>query len=407
MDLKYPPGSEEFRTEIRGFLDEHLLDSWTGVGALDPDALNEFIPQWRSVLAENGLLAPHWPEKHGGRGLSVVEQSILIEEFVRRGAPHQPAANDPFGINLLGPTLLAWGTPEQHDYFLPRTLSGEIRWAQGYSEPEAGSDLFGLRTRAERTETGWRVNGQKIWQTAGVTANWIFMLVRTDPDLERGRGISFLLLPLDQEGVEVRGITNMAGQVEFSEVFFTDAIASHDHLVGPLNGGARVALTLLGFERGASGIAASLRNRLELDRIWSLATSQGRADDPRIRERLAECLADVHAQRSVAVKIMTMAANGEDPGALSSVVKLIASTYRQSATELALDLVGNAVNDLDGGEPQEMLQPQSLGFDADSSVAWLSDFLNARAISIYGGSSEIQRNTIAEQILGLPRDKRS
>ncbi|MGY4099370.1 acyl-CoA dehydrogenase family protein [Nocardia sp. R16R-3T] len=406
MDLSFPPAAEDFRKEVQAFLGEHLPATWAGAGALPPDELATFTEQWRAILAKDGLLAPHWPEKYGGRGLSVFEQSVLIEEFVRRGVPHLPAPNDPFGINLLGPTLLRWGTPEQRDYFLPRTLSGEIRWAQGYSEPEAGSDLFALRTRAEPAKQGWRVSGQKIWQTAGVTANWIFTLVRTDPSEQRGRGISFLLIPLEQNGVDVRGITNMAGQVEFSEVFFDSAYTARDNLVGPVHGGAQVALTLLGFERGASGIAAALRNRLELDRIRSLAGACGRAEDPGIRERLAQCLADVHAQRSLAMKVLSMAASNEDPGALTSVVKLVASTYRQSVTELAIDLVGNGLNDLQGAEPQEMLQPQSLGFDSDSSVAWLSDFLNGRAISIYGGSSEMQRNTIAEQILGLPRDKR-
>ena len=407
MDLTYPSKAEDFRKDLRAFLDDHLPEGWQGIGALTAEESTSFLTVWRWLLVENSLLAPHWPEKHGGRGLSVLEQSILIEEFVRRGLPHLPAPNDPFGINLLGPTLLAWGSPEQQDFFLPRTLSGEIRWAQGYSEPDAGSDLFSLRTQAVRTDEGWRINGQKIWQTAGVTANWIFALVRTDPELPRGRGISFLLIPLDQKGVEVRGITNMAGQEEFSEVFFTDAIARHDHLVGSVNQGARVALTLLGFERGASGVAKALQNRLELDRLWTIAQSRGRDNDPRIRQRVAQCLADVHAQRSLATKVMAMAAGGNELGALTSAAKLIASTYRQNVTELAMDLVAGDVNDLKGVQAREMLEPQPRGFDADSSAAWLSDFLNARATSIYGGSSEIQRNTIAEHILGLPREKRS
>jgi len=406
MNRIRPVHGEEFRGELVDFLGQQLDAGFAGVGALPEDELPAFLESWRAALVEHALLAPHWPTEHGGRGLSVVHHSILIEEFARRGVPHLPHPNDGFGINLLGPTVLACGTKEQQAYFLPRTLTGELRWAQGYSEPEAGSDLFALRTGAQLTQDGWRINGQKVWQTAGVSANWMFALVRTDPTLERGRGISLVLLPLDQPGVEVRGISNMAGQVEFAEVFLTNALAQADHVVGEVNGGARVALTMLGFERGTSGIAAAIRNRQELSRLAELARHRGRDQDPVVRDRLARCLAAVHAQRSLAEKVLGRAAADIEVGPLSSVVKLTASTYRQLATELAVDLIGGHLNDLQGPPPQEMLMPQSLGFDATSTNAWLSDFLNARAISIYGGSTEIQKNTIAEQILGLPRDTR-
>jgi len=406
MDLRPSAAAETFREELRDFLARELPASWAGVGALSLEDRETFLHAWRQKLVDASLLAPHWTPDHGGRGLSVVEQSILIEEFVRAGVPHLPHDNDGFGLNLLGPTLLHWGTDDQKAEFLPRTLTGDIRWAQGYSEPEAGSDLFSLKTRAVRTNEGWRVTGQKVWQTAGVTANWLFLLVRTDPDLPRGRGISLILLPTDQPGVEVRGIANMAGQVEFSEVHLDGAVASNEHVVGGLNNGARVALTLLGFERGAGGLAAALRNRLELDRLAALARSTGQADDPTIRERLGRAAGAVRNQRAIALRSLAAASQGAETGALSSVTKLMASTYRQLATEIAVDLLGPHMNDLSGPAPHELLQPQPRGFDPTSARAWWSDFMNARAISIYGGSSEVQRNTIGEQMLGLPREPR-
>lgn len=406
MDLTYPHEVESFRDEICAFLQSSLPSGWAGLGALAEVDREQFLNQWRKNLVEHGLIAPHWPQQYGGRGLSVLEQSVLTEEFVKAGVPQQPHPNDGFGMNLLGPTLLHWGTDRQKEEFLAPTVRGDIRWAQGYSEPGAGSDLFALSTKAVRTEQGWRVTGQKVWQTAGITANWLFALVRTDPAQVRGKGISLMLIPVDQPGVEIRGIRNMAGQVEFSEVFFDGAHVDHTHVVGGENNGAKVALTLLGFERGAGGMAAAARNSIELNRIVELSRKLGRFDEPAVQERVGRCLTAVYTQRAIALKVVAAAAAGESLGAMSSIVKLVASTYRQQATELAIDILGQQLNDLGGDNPIELLQPQPLGFDPLSTETWLSDFMNARAISIYGGSSEVQRNTIGEQMLGLPREPR-
>ncbi len=202
--------------------------------ALDRSAYDARAEDWRKALLEIGWLAPAWPKSYGGGGLSVGEQSILSEELTKAGLPRNPRPTDGLGIGLLGPTLLAWGTPEQKEYFLDRTLSGEIRWAQGYSEADAGSDLFSLRTRAVLDGGEWVVDGAKIWQTAGMYANWIFLLARTNPAAEKAKGLSFLLVPVDQPGVEVRPIKNMACLTDFASFTFTGARTAASNLVGGL-----------------------------------------------------------------------------------------------------------------------------------------------------------------------------
>src|SRR4051794_23365051 len=204
VDLSYPAESERYRESIRATLHSLLPSGWRGLGALSPSEAKEFATSWRAALRDNGLLAPHWPVEYGGGGLSLLEQSILAEELTAVGAPQYPEPNDSISLVLFAPTMLHFGSEEQKARFLPGTLSGEYKWAQGYSEPEAGSDLFSLRTRAVRDGDTWRVSGQKIWQTAGTWANWIFTLVRTDPTSQGGHGLSFLLMPLDQPGITVR-----------------------------------------------------------------------------------------------------------------------------------------------------------------------------------------------------------
>src|ERR1700739_925488 len=210
---------DAFRSRVRSLIADFVPPQWQGIGALNADDRGVVLTRWRECLRDHGLLAAGWPTRYGGAGLGVAEESILAEECVLAGLPSTPHPNDAFGFGLLGPTLLHWGDDAQKEYFLPRTISGEIRWAQGYSEPEAGSDLFGLRTPAVARDDQSIINGHKIWQTAGLTANWIFALVRTDPAAVRSRAISFLLIPLDQPGVEVRGIKNIAGITDFDDAF--------------------------------------------------------------------------------------------------------------------------------------------------------------------------------------------
>ncbi|MGK2852820.1 MAG: acyl-CoA dehydrogenase family protein, partial [Microbacteriaceae bacterium] len=223
MDLIYPPEAEEYRTRLRATIQKNLPADWKGLGAIqNKEERAAFLKKWRKVLGDEHLLAVSWPKEYGGAGLTAVEQVVIAEEFARAGVP-SGSENDMFGINLLGNTLTVWGTEEQKAHFLPRILSGEDRWCQGYSEPGAGSDLAGLRTSAVLENGEWVINGSKIWTSAGHLADWIFVLVRTDPDAAKHAGISLLLVPMKQPGVEVKPIINMAGDHIFNQVFFTDA----------------------------------------------------------------------------------------------------------------------------------------------------------------------------------------
>jgi alkylation response protein AidB-like acyl-CoA dehydrogenase len=407
LDLTYTQAAEEFRAEVRSFLGDNLPEDWAGLGTLPAQDRTAFLTSWRETLRTNRMLAPWLPEQYGGRGLGVLGQSVLAEEFVRAGVPLMPAPNDGLGFMLLAPTLLHWGTERQKAHFLPRLMSGEHCWAQGFSEPGAGSDLFSLATSARRDGEQWIVNGQKVWQTAGVTANWIFALVRTDTEATRSRGISFMLIPLDQPGVEVRGITNMAGRVELAAVFFDDARAPADSVVGGVNNGATVALTLLGYERGAGGTASAATLALELQRLVDLARAKGRSGDPLVRQAVATCCEKVHVLRCLGLRGLTAGASGAAPGPESSILKLFTAEYRKTVTELAVLVLGGDALAPEGAASLEALVPQPLGFDPTSARGWVDDFLHARAGTIYGGSSQVQRDTIAEQILGLPREPRS
>jgi alkylation response protein AidB-like acyl-CoA dehydrogenase len=407
MDLTYTPADEAFRARVKEFIACNVPEGWHGWGALDRPASEAWAEAWRSTLLQAGWLAPAWPAEYGGGGLSVSEQSILSEELTKAGLPQSPRPSDGFGLGLLGPTLLAWGTPDQKDYFLARTLSGEIRWAQGYSEPDAGSDLFSLRTRAVLDRDEWVIDGTKVWQTAGMYANWIFLLARTSPGAERAKGLSFLLVPVDQPGVEVRPIKNMAGLTEFASFTFTGARTAAANIVGGEGNGAKVALTLLGFERGAGGVAAAAAYSIELDRLIALARHHSRNTDPVIRQRIAACWSKVQIIRYLGLRALSAGIDGRPPGPESSIVKMYGAEYHKEITELAMDIAGMAGIAPDGMPSAASLGADPLGVDPLSVSSWSTVFLLARAGTIYGGSSQIQRNTIAEQILGLPREPRT
>jgi alkylation response protein AidB-like acyl-CoA dehydrogenase len=395
----------EFRRTVVEFLGRALPGDWAGVGALAAQERREFLDRWRRTLAENGYLGCAWPTAYGGAGYDLVRQSVVQEEFARAGVPHLPWPTDGFSFNLIAPVLLHWGTEEQKRHYLPRMISGEHRWCQGYSEPDAGSDLFNLRTRATRDGDDWVLDGQKTWQTAGTEANWIFVLARTGTREERAKGLSLLLVPLDQVGVTVRPIRTMTGQAEFSEVFFDCARTRVADTVGPVGEGARVALTLLGFERGTASGALHVAHRLELERLVALARRRGRAGDPLVRQRLAWCYGRVEALGQLSRRILARAAGGGPPGPESSVLKLYVSEYHARLTELAVDILGMDAAVASGAPSVAQLGPDPLG-SPNTALAWVQKFMIARAATIYGGSSQIQRSTIGERVLGLPREPR-
>lgn len=404
MDITYPAEAEQYRSEIRALLESNLPEDWRGIGSL-PDAEQvEFLKVWRKVLSQNNLLAVSWPKEYGGGGLSDLEQVVLNEELMRLGVP-EGTENDSLGLKLLGNTITVLGTDEQKDYFLPRMLSGEHVWCQGYSEPEAGSDLAGMRTRAVLDGDEWVINGQKTWTSAGSNANWIFAIVRTDPTAAKHRGLSFLLVPMDQPGVEVRPIVNAAGYVAFNEVFFTDARTAKANVLGEVNGGWTTANMLLGFERGVRATTDSVRFGREVERMIELARERGLSDDPHIRSELAWCWSRVQTMRFRGYRALTKLLSGGVPGVDGSFSKVIWSEFFQRYTELGMEILGlEALAPTGQGNGGILVTPQP-GTE-NSSNCWTDIALYARAATIYGGSSQVQRNIIGEQLLGLPKEPR-
>ncbi|WP_205873119.1 acyl-CoA dehydrogenase [Mycobacterium camsae] len=404
MDITYPPEAEAFRERIRGFLREHLPAGWSGPGALAPTARDEFARQWRQLLADNGLVAVSWPKEYGGAGLSAISQAVLDEEFARAGAP-EGLENDLLGIQLLGNTLIALGSEEQKAHYLPRILSGEDRWCQGFSEPEAGSDLASVRTRAVLDGGEWTLTGQKIWTSAGPTANWIFVLARTDPDGPKHAGLSMLLVPMDQPGVVVRPIVNAAGHASFSEVFLTGARTPAANVIGQVGDGWRVAMTLLGFERASQVTTAAINFGRELDRLCELARDRGMHGNPLIRDALAWCYSRVQIMRYQGYRGLTALIAGHRPGPEAAISKVVWSEFFQRYTELAIEILSlEALGGQGAGNGAALIVP-AVG-TPNSAACWLDELLYARAATIYAGSSQIQRNVIGEQLLGLPREPR-
>ncbi len=401
MDPTYTEEAEAFRTRIKDFLDTNLPPGWAGYGAMSVEDAFEWTADWRQKLAANGLLAPSWPTEYGGGGMSELEQVILAEEFEKAGAP-TGAGNDAFSIQMVGNTILHWGTEEQKAHFLPRIISGEDVWCQGYSEPDAGSDLGGLGCKAVLDGDEWVINGQKIWTSAGQYANWIFVLCRTDPDAPKHRGISFLLCPMEQPGVEVRPITMISGDDEFNETFFTDARTHKDNVIGGVNAGWAVAMTLLGYERGEAAATQPIMFKAEWEKLAAKAQETGANTDPVLRDRLASTYIEVEIMRYLGMGTLTRFLGGAQPGPAESAFKLYWSEYHKRLTELALDVIG----------PDAMIAEPSAkkAFHSDAPGSpndpgsWLGAFYNARAGTIYAGTSQVQRNILGEMVLGLPKE---
>ena len=404
MQPTYSADAEAYRQKVQAFLAEKLPSNWGGIGGLEGDALTNFVTEWRGTLYEAGYLAPGWPVEYGGAGLSALEQVILAEEFVKAGVP-TGGPNDVFGIQMLGNTLLLQGSDEQKAHYLPRILSGEDTWCQGYSEPNAGSDLANVGLKAELDGDQWILNGQKIWTSAGHLADHIFTLARTDPDAPKHKGISFLLVDMRQPGVEVRPIKMISGDSEFNEVFYTDAVTEKENVVGGVNDGWRVAMTLLGFERGEAAATGPIRFQAEVDRLLILAKERGVADDPVIRQKLAWAYGQVQIMRYNGMRVLTQFLQGHHPGPDAAISKLYWSEYHQIVTELAVDIFGAEGMTISGREPSSSFSADDAGAP-NTTGSWVNTFLNARAGTIYAGSSQIQRNIIGEMVLGLPKEPR-
>jgi hypothetical protein len=395
-----------FRTEVQAFIAELVPAGWHGIGALDNTEHAAFRATARAALAERGWVAPNWPTEYGGAGLGARELVVLVEELTGAGIPFG-SDNDAFGISMLGNTMLRWSTPELCARFLPKIVSGEYVFAQGFSEPGAGSDLAGLALRAVADGDRWVLNGQKLWSSGAHRANWMFVLARTTPAEDdpgrRHRGISMLLVPLDQPGVEVRPIRNITGDTDFNEVFFDDATTERALVVGEVGRGWAVAMTLLGFERGETALHAPIRFAAELRRLIELTRERGRHADPDIRRRVAYCHIQVEQLRAHGARTAAKLIAGEEPGPEAATFKLLWSEYHRVVTELAMDVLG-----LDALAPTGRPSPNWYQTDdpgaPNSSASWASVYLNARAGTIYAGSSQVQRGIVGELLLGLPKE---
>jgi len=410
MDLTYPPEAEEFRVEIRRWLEDNLPEGWFGDGfEMTDDERAAWLQEWTSKLFEGGWICATWPEEYGGKGLTTMQGVVLAEEFARAGAPMR---GDFFGDTLVGPTILQWGTEEQKKAFIPGILSGTIAWCQGFSEPDAGSDLASLKTTAELDGDEWVINGQKIWTTQGFVADYVFVLCRTDRDAPKHKGISYLLCPMHQEGVEVRPIRQIDGAAEFAEVFFTNARCPKDNVVGGLNNGWAVAMTTLGFERGTSATTGYRRFENELRGIIARAEENGAINDPLIRQRVAAAWSKVQIMRINGLRSLAVVLTGKkDKGvsALGATNKIFWSEYHQEVMELAMDVLGMSGQTL-LGEPGEEESVPGYGRrpvnEEYPANALQSSFFFSRSETIWGGTAEIQRNIVGERVLGLPKEPR-
>ncbi|WJV48038.1 acyl-CoA dehydrogenase family protein [Streptomyces flavofungini] len=410
MDFEFGAADEAFRREAREWLRERLTGEFAGAaGRGGPGSEHErgdVRRAWERELGRGGWIGIGWDTGRGGdrgtgqgaagsaygaRRATLTQQVVWAEEYARVRAPGRCGH---IGENLLAPTLLAHGSKEQQDEFLPGIARGETLWCQGYSEPGAGSDLAGLRTTAVRDADGtYRITGQKIWTSLAHEADWCFVLARTEPGSRRHHGLSFLLLPMDQPGhIDVRPIRQLTGTSEFNEVFFDGARACAAHVVGGEGNGWRVAMGLLGFERGVSTLAQQIGFAEELGRVVQEALRGGTAADPVLRDRLVRQWAELRVMRWNALR--TLGSGGGVAGA-PSVAKLLWGGWHQRLGELAMAVRGSAAAvgpaDWSAESPYELDALQRL-------------FLFSRADTIYGGSDEIQRNIIAERVLGLPRE---
>jgi alkylation response protein AidB-like acyl-CoA dehydrogenase len=384
--------TEDFRAEVREWLDEHLSGGFAAIRGLGgPGSEHVAFEErraWDRHLAEHGWTCLGWPEEHGGRGLSLEQQVVFHEEYARADAP---ARVNHLGEELLGPTLVAFGTDEQQRRFLPRIRAVEELWCQGYSEPGAGSDLAAVSTRATRDGDGWVLDGQKVWTSMAHLADWCFVLARTEPGSRRHHGLSFLLVPMDQPGVEVRPIRQLTGTSEFNEVFFSGARTSADLVVGEPGEGWRVAMALLGFERGVSTIGQQVGFARELAGVVALARANGTYDDPAIQERIAEATVGLEVMRANVLRTLAdNLADDEVDRGQDNIAKLVWAGWHRGLGELAMDVLGS-----------EGLTVEAAPYEPSR---WQRLFLFSRADTIYGGSDEIQRNILAERVLGLPRE---
>ena len=390
MKLTFSKEDELFREEIAAWLKANLVGEFEQLkfrgGPGDEHMFPDERKRWEQKLAEGGWTCVGWPKEHGGRGASIEQQVIFFEEYARAGAPGRVGH---IGEGLAGPTIIAFGSDEQKQKYLPAIVSGKELWCQGYSEPSAGSDLANVKTKARLDEASgkWMINGQKVWTSLAHESDWCFVIARTDPDSVAHKGLGFFLVSMHQPGVTVRPIEQLTGTSEFNEVFFDDAVA--EDIVAAPGDGWKVAMTLLGFERGVSTLGQQMLFQNELDEIVRIAKANGAAKDPVLRQRIAEAHTGLRLMRYNAMRMLSDASGGTLQKA-ALVYKLHWASWHRNLGALAMDVLGPEAEMLESG-PYNLTRLQSM-------------YLFTRSDTIYGGTNQIQRNIIAERGLGMPKE---
>jgi alkylation response protein AidB-like acyl-CoA dehydrogenase len=390
VDFRWSAEDEAFRGEVRSWLKEHLVGEYaalgSGGGPADETGWDVRL-EWEKKLGQAGWIGLGWPKAYGGKEATITQQLIFNEEYAKANAPARVSF---FGEGLLGPTLIAFGSEEQKQRFLPGILRCKELWCQGFSEPDAGSDLANVKTRAILDGDEWVVNGQKVWTTLAHHSDWIFAVCRTDPEAPKHKGLSFILLPMDQPGIDVKPLKQLTGSAEFNEVFFTDARASADLVVGNINEGWKVAMGTLGFERGTAFLAQQLHFQHECEQVIDYAKKHDLSGDPIVRQKLADAWIGVQIMKYNGFRSITkMLATGSPPPE-ASISKLYWSHWHRHLGELEMELMG-PWSEVLAGPNYELEEFQA-------------SFLLSRAETIYTGSTEIQKNIIGERVLGLPRE---
>jgi alkylation response protein AidB-like acyl-CoA dehydrogenase len=389
MKLGFSPADELFRQECADWLNDQMAGEFCDIkGITKLTASPERRKEWEQQLAAHKWSCIGWPEEWGGRNASLAHQVIFAEEYARAGVPGRV---NHIGVELAGPTLLAFGTEAQKQRFLPDIAAGKTIFCQGFSEPGAGSDLASVRTKAKLDGGEWVVNGQKIWTSLAHISDWIFVVSRSEEGSKGPKGLTFLMMEIDQPGIEIRGIKQINGDAEFNETFFTDARCPADSLIGAPGDGWKIAMGLLAFERGVSTLGQQMGFRNELDEIIAAAKVNGAARDPLIRQRIAKAEIGLNLMRYGALRMLSQTDHSKIDGAALT-YKIQWATWRRGLGELAMDVLGQNGEVADGSEYEWDTLPNL--------------FLYSRADTIYGGTNQIQRNLIAERGLGMPREPR-
>jgi alkylation response protein AidB-like acyl-CoA dehydrogenase len=377
MDLTFTDSETAFRDELRAWFDSHDAGPEP---THDEDAHLLWRRDWQRQLNEGGWAGVHWPVEYGGRGATLTESAIFFEEL---GRSRSPLPANVLGLLLAGPTIMTWGTDEQKERYLQPILSAEEIWCQGFSEPEAGSDLASLKTFARREGDEWVVNGQKVWTSSAQFAKWCMLVARTDRDVPRHKGLSYFILDMEQPGVQIRPLTQITGEAEFNELFLEDARIAHANLLGGEGNGWKVALTTLMNERAGLGFFLQVRLRQLLDDLIEAAVANGKMDDPVIADKLSDLHVRAEILRLTAYRGLTVIEKYGQPGPEGSLVKWLWSQSNQELTQLAVDVIG----------------PEVL----ERSSRWSYELLRSRGNTIEGGTTDILKNIIAERVLGLPK----